>query len=223
MIFVGIDVAKDKHDCFITNSDGEILFKVFTIPNTLNGFNDLYGAYSSNEKNPPHSVNYSDNGDNETKFKIRDNGSFKYPFMSSEKNTDGLAFYKPEDFNGNATYRASVVDNANNWYYVYNYGFKITYWKVYYINNVSKYYLSYSDDGEWSIVGTTETLIPVDNLIKTSNELITLALSSLLITTYFSTNGDIVLVYEELEIPELSKYKSTSPLFTASCKLLLSL
>ena len=42
MIFVGIDVAKDKHDCFITNSDGEILFKVFTIPNTLNGFNDLY-------------------------------------------------------------------------------------------------------------------------------------------------------------------------------------
>ena len=42
MIFVGIDVAKNKHDCFITNSDGEILFKVFTIPNTLNGFNDLY-------------------------------------------------------------------------------------------------------------------------------------------------------------------------------------
>ena len=28
MIFVGIDVAKDKHDCFITNSDGEILYKV---------------------------------------------------------------------------------------------------------------------------------------------------------------------------------------------------
>ena len=22
MIYVGIDVAKDKHDCFITNSDG---------------------------------------------------------------------------------------------------------------------------------------------------------------------------------------------------------
>ena len=26
MIFVGIDVAKDKHDCFIMNSDGEVLF-----------------------------------------------------------------------------------------------------------------------------------------------------------------------------------------------------
>ena len=42
MIYVGIDVAKDKHDCFITNFDGEVLFKVFTIANNLDGFNDLY-------------------------------------------------------------------------------------------------------------------------------------------------------------------------------------
>ena len=42
MIYVGIDVAKDKHDCFITNSDGEVLFKAFTITNNLDGFNELY-------------------------------------------------------------------------------------------------------------------------------------------------------------------------------------
>ena len=42
MIYVGIDVAKNKHDCFITNSDGEVLFKAFTIANNLDGFNDLY-------------------------------------------------------------------------------------------------------------------------------------------------------------------------------------
>ena len=42
MIYVGIDVAKDKHDCFITNSDGEVLFNAFTIANNLDGFNDLY-------------------------------------------------------------------------------------------------------------------------------------------------------------------------------------
>ena len=42
MIYVGIDVAKDKHDCFITNFDGEVLFKAFTIANNLDGFNDLY-------------------------------------------------------------------------------------------------------------------------------------------------------------------------------------
>ncbi len=28
MIYVGIDVAKDKHDCFITNSDGEGIIQV---------------------------------------------------------------------------------------------------------------------------------------------------------------------------------------------------
>ena len=47
MIFVGIDVAKDKHDCFITNTDGEVLFKSFTITNNLDGFDDLYQAIES--------------------------------------------------------------------------------------------------------------------------------------------------------------------------------
>ena len=42
MIFVGIDVAKDKHDCFICNSAGEVLFSAFTIPNSMEGFNSLY-------------------------------------------------------------------------------------------------------------------------------------------------------------------------------------
>jgi transposase len=47
MIYVGIDVAKDKHDCFISNSDGEVLFKAFTIPNNLDGFNNLYQKIES--------------------------------------------------------------------------------------------------------------------------------------------------------------------------------
>ena len=42
MIYVGIDVAKDKHDCFITNSDGEVLFKSFTISNNRDGFETLF-------------------------------------------------------------------------------------------------------------------------------------------------------------------------------------
>lgn len=41
MIFVGIDVAKDKHDCFICNSEGEVLFDVFTIQNNIDGFEEL--------------------------------------------------------------------------------------------------------------------------------------------------------------------------------------
>ena len=47
MIYVGIDVAKDKHDCFITNSDGEELFKAFTITNNLDGFNELHQKIAS--------------------------------------------------------------------------------------------------------------------------------------------------------------------------------
>ena len=33
MICVGIDVAKDKYDCFILSSEGKVLADVFTIPN----------------------------------------------------------------------------------------------------------------------------------------------------------------------------------------------
>ncbi len=42
MIYAGIDIAKDKHDCFITNSDGEVLFKAFAVPNNRDGFDELY-------------------------------------------------------------------------------------------------------------------------------------------------------------------------------------
>ena len=47
MILVGIDVAKDKHDCFICNSEGDALFNSFTIPNSMEGFNDLYEKIKS--------------------------------------------------------------------------------------------------------------------------------------------------------------------------------
>ena len=41
VVSVGIDVSKDKHDCFIVNSEGEILADVFTIPNNMDGFHYL--------------------------------------------------------------------------------------------------------------------------------------------------------------------------------------
>lgn len=42
MIYVGIDVAKDKHDCCILGSDAEKLYPVFTISNNRDGFDELY-------------------------------------------------------------------------------------------------------------------------------------------------------------------------------------
>ena len=47
MIYVGIDVAKDKHDCFITNSVGEVLFNSFTISNNRDGFETLFQKIQS--------------------------------------------------------------------------------------------------------------------------------------------------------------------------------
>ncbi len=41
MVCVGIDVAKDKHDCFIISSEGEVPTDVFTIPNSREGFEIL--------------------------------------------------------------------------------------------------------------------------------------------------------------------------------------
>lgn len=41
MIYVGIDVAKSKHDCFITDSDGTIIADVFSFENSKDGFAKL--------------------------------------------------------------------------------------------------------------------------------------------------------------------------------------
>lgn len=47
MILVGIDVAKNKHDCLIINSNGEVLVNSFTIPNSMDGFLNLYSKICS--------------------------------------------------------------------------------------------------------------------------------------------------------------------------------
>ncbi len=47
MVCIGIDVAKEKHDCFIINSEGEILADVFTIPNNREGFEALLSRIRS--------------------------------------------------------------------------------------------------------------------------------------------------------------------------------
>jgi len=47
MFYVGVDVTKDKHDCFIINSDGEVLFNPFTISNNREGFETLFQRIKS--------------------------------------------------------------------------------------------------------------------------------------------------------------------------------
>lgn len=50
MIYVGIDVAKDKHDCCILGPDAEALFPVFTIQNTSDGYGELFKKIESVSK-----------------------------------------------------------------------------------------------------------------------------------------------------------------------------
>lgn len=51
MVYIGIDVSKNKHDCFITNSNGEVLFNAFTISNNIEGFEALFQRIVSVSEN----------------------------------------------------------------------------------------------------------------------------------------------------------------------------
>ena len=42
MIYVGIDVAKDKHDCCILDDEGRKMYPIFTITNDKVGFDELF-------------------------------------------------------------------------------------------------------------------------------------------------------------------------------------
>lgn len=48
MIYVGIDIAKDKHDCYTVTSESILISDNLRITNTLEGFNTLYSIISSN-------------------------------------------------------------------------------------------------------------------------------------------------------------------------------
>jgi len=47
MIYVGIDIAKDMHDCVIINEEGEILVDYFSFSNHMDGFNLLFKKLTS--------------------------------------------------------------------------------------------------------------------------------------------------------------------------------
>lgn len=52
MIYVGIDVAKDKHDCCIMNAEGEQISNVFRITNDYKGFMQLVEKIRTAEPDP---------------------------------------------------------------------------------------------------------------------------------------------------------------------------
>jgi len=47
MYFVGIDISKYKHDCFIITESGDVLCNSFTIKNNIDGFEELLSVLNS--------------------------------------------------------------------------------------------------------------------------------------------------------------------------------
>lgn len=51
MFLIGIDVAKDKHDCFICDSEGNVIKDVFTFSYDREGFNLLLSFMPTSSEN----------------------------------------------------------------------------------------------------------------------------------------------------------------------------
>lgn len=49
--FIGLDLAKFKHDCFVMNHDGEVIKDSFSFANDSNGFNTLLNVLNSLDPN----------------------------------------------------------------------------------------------------------------------------------------------------------------------------
>lgn len=52
MFYAGIDVAMDKHDCVVLDSDGNCIVEVFTFKNSRDGFKTLKKVLQSCSRNP---------------------------------------------------------------------------------------------------------------------------------------------------------------------------
>ena len=68
--FVGIDIAKFKHDCFIMNHEGEVIRNPFTFKNDKTGFNELLSVLSSLDSNQIIKIGFEATGHYATNLKI---------------------------------------------------------------------------------------------------------------------------------------------------------
>ena len=97
MIFVGIDVAKDKHDCFILNSEGTVLADVFTIANNRIGFETLLSRIQSCSQ-----------GESKIKVGLEATGHYSYNLLGFLLDS-GLTTYVINPLHTNLSYYKVVV------------------------------------------------------------------------------------------------------------------
>ena len=147
-----------EYDLTIDNSNAD--WATSTLTKIDNENNLLAGAVSSGVKD----------GESEyvAKLTIKDNSDYAYKFTSNA----GYAFYK-----GNEIYRLTDTKGTvkptidNNYYYVYNYGYEITGWKIYFYyddgnSTTGNYYGLQYVDGSWSL--TSHQLNPAYHILLIS-------------------------------------------------------
>ncbi len=98
--------------------------------------------------------------DNTLQFKVKDNEDYRYPFMSSYMNETYISFYK-----GNEYTSSLMASSEVGAYYVYNYGYEITDWTIYFEYEGERYYL-YLNNNEWQYQ-TNLTTIDISELVGT--------------------------------------------------------
>jgi len=60
--FIGIDIAKYKHDCFIMDHNGEVIFKSFSFSNDKTGFNQFYSILCTLDPNHEKRIGFEATG-----------------------------------------------------------------------------------------------------------------------------------------------------------------
>lgn len=104
MILVGIDVAKDKHECFIRTLEGSVLHKPFSITNNLEGFEELY-------------CQILDCNDSEIKVGLEATGHYSYNILgfllSKELPTFVLNPLQTNQFRKSLTLRKTKTDKVD--------------------------------------------------------------------------------------------------------------
>ncbi len=104
MILVGIDVAKDKHECFIRTLEGSVLHKPFSITNNIEGFEELFSKITSCD-------------DNEIKVGLEATGHYSYNILgfllSKELPTFVLNPLQTSQFRKSLTLRKTKTDKVD--------------------------------------------------------------------------------------------------------------
>lgn len=68
--FIGIDIAKFKHDCFIMDHNGEVIRKSFSFSNDKEGFNTLLNVLNSLDSNHEKRIGFESTGHYGSSLKI---------------------------------------------------------------------------------------------------------------------------------------------------------